>query len=86
MTLRRSRFYAVGYLLNDVVLIVLWSLASREDSTYLSMVITSVAFLFNDSYGFYHWTMMSKKQKSLLEEKKEENPALTNTPNKPSLN
>ena len=86
MTLRRSRFYAVGYLLNDVVLIVLWSLASREDSTYLSMVITSIAFLFNDSYGFYHWTMMSKKQKSLLEEKKEENPALTNTPNKPSLN
>lgn len=61
---RRSRFYAIFYGLNDIVLIVMWSMASYENITYLPMVICFVAFLVTDSYGFINWTIMKKKQKT----------------------
>ena len=60
---RRSRFYAIFYGLNDIVLIVLWIMASYEDITYLPMVICFVAFLIMDTYGFINWSIMNKKQK-----------------------
>ncbi len=59
----RSPFYAVGYAANDVVLIVLWALASIENIAYLPMIACFVAFLFNDGYGFYQWQKMKKRQK-----------------------
>ena len=39
LTFRRSALYAIGYAANDVVLIVLWILATLSDLTYLSVVI-----------------------------------------------
>lgn len=62
LTFLRSRFYALGYVLNDIVLIVLWIMATIENFTYLPMVICFVAFLVNDFYGFINWTRMLKKQ------------------------
>ena len=62
LTARRSRFYAIGYGLNDIVLIILWSLASKENTVYLPMVICFVSFLVLDFYGFVNWSRMSKKQ------------------------
>lgn len=64
LTARRSRFYAIGYGLNDIVLIIMWSVASYEDLTYLPMVICFIAFLVTDSYGFINWSIMNKKQKA----------------------
>lgn len=64
LTARRSRFYAVCYGLNDIVLIVLWALASSKDLTYLPMVICFGAFFVLDIYGFVNWTRMEKKQKT----------------------
>ena len=64
VTVRRICFYAVFYGLNDIVLIVLWALASIKDLTYLPMVICFVAFLVLDIYGFINWTRMEKKQKT----------------------
>ena len=64
LTARRSRFYAVCYAVNDVVLIVLWSMASYENLTYLPMVICFVSFLANDLYGFINWSRMTKKQQN----------------------
>lgn len=64
LTARRNRFYAVGYALNDVVLIIMWSLASRENTTYLPMAICFAAFLINDIYGFINWSIMHKRQKA----------------------
>lgn len=52
---RRSPYYAVFYLLNDVVLIVLWSLAVAAGENVLPNVVCFVIFLFNDSYGLYNW-------------------------------
>ncbi len=58
----RSFYYPLAYAANDVVLIVLWVLASIEDIRYLSVVICFVAFLINDFYAFYNWCRMAKKQ------------------------
>ena len=63
LTARRSRFYAIFYALNDVVLIVMWSMASLESLSYLPMVICFTAFLIADGYGFINWSIMNKKQK-----------------------
>lgn len=59
---RRSRFYAVFYALNDIVLITLWSMASSEDIMYLPMVVCFSAFLIMDIYGFVNWGRIRKRQ------------------------
>lgn len=62
LTFRRSPLYALAYAANDIVLIVLWALASAEDITYISVVICFVTFLVNDVYGFVSWSRMRKRQ------------------------
>lgn len=62
LTFRRSSYYAIGYAANDIVLIVLWILASTENITYLSVVVCFVAFFANDIYGFLSWKRMEKRQ------------------------
>lgn len=62
LTFRRSAFFALAYAANDVVLIVLWILASITDISYLSVVICFVVFLVNDSYSFFNWLRMQKRQ------------------------
>ena len=59
---RRSPYYALAYAANDVVLIVLWVIATVEELSYLSMVACFVMFLFNDLYGFFNWLRVRKKQ------------------------
>lgn len=63
LTFRRSSFFALAYAANDVVLIVLWVLASLEDPRYISVVVCFSAFLINDLYGFINWQKMKKAQK-----------------------
>ncbi len=62
LTFRRSPYYALVYALNDIVLIVLWIMASFYDISYVSVVICFAAFLANDLYGFYCWMKMEKRQ------------------------
>lgn len=62
LTARRSPFFALAYAANDLVLIVLWTLASITDVRYLSVVFCFVAFLFNDLYTFFSWQRMKKRQ------------------------
>ncbi len=59
----RSRFYALAYAANDVVLIVLWVYSSFASLAYLPMVVCFVAFLFNDLYAFYNWKRIQTRQK-----------------------
>lgn len=66
LTSRRCRFYAVCYSLNDVVLIIMWILASIENISYLPMVICFVSFLALDGYGFINWSRMQKRQKEAV--------------------
>lgn len=62
LTFRRSSFYALAYAANDVVLIVLWCLASVTDTRYLSVVVCFAAFLVSDLYGFASWRRMQRRQ------------------------
>ena len=62
LTFMRSPYFALVYSLNDVILIVLWGLASLETVSYLPMVACFVMFLFNDFYGFLSWKKMQKRQ------------------------
>ena len=59
----RNPFYAVAYAANDIVLIILWGLASFESISYLPMVLCFLMFLANDLYGFYNWKKMRKEQR-----------------------
>lgn len=62
LTFRRSSYFTIAYAVNDLVLIVLWGLASIEDLSYLSVVVCFITFLVNDLYGFYNWRKMAKRQ------------------------
>lgn len=64
LTMHRSPYYAIAYSLNDIVLIVLWVLATLEDPVYYSMILCFGIFLVNDLYGFYSWRRMRKRQES----------------------
>lgn len=63
LTFRRSPYFALAYAANDVVLIVLWVLATIEDMHYASVVVCFVAFLVNDIYGYINWQNMKARQK-----------------------
>lgn len=62
LTFRRSPYYAIGYAANDIVLIVLWTMASVENRAYLSVVVCFAAFFVNDVYGFLCWRKMERRQ------------------------
>lgn len=62
LTFRRSPYFALAYASNDIILIILWILASIYYIRYLSVVVCFVAFLFNDIYGFVSWRKMEKRQ------------------------
>ena len=62
LTFRRSPYFSLIYAMNDMVLIVLWSIASLSDSKYISVVICFLLFMVCDIYGFINWKKMEKYQ------------------------
>ena len=62
LTFRRSPYFAIGYAANDIVLIVLWTLAFLEDISYASVIVCFIAFLVNDIYGFLNWRKIERRQ------------------------
>ena len=63
LTFRRSPFFAAGYAANDIVLIILWVLAARDNSGYISVAVCFAAFLVNDLYGLISWQKIEKRQR-----------------------
>ena len=55
LTMLRSSFYALGYAMNDIVLIVLWVLASLKNPAYIPVAVNFAIFFLNDLYGFVSW-------------------------------
>ena len=55
LTMLRTSYYALGYALNDIVLIVLWLLASIENPAYIPVAVNFAIFFLNDMYGFISW-------------------------------
>ncbi|MBP3415137.1 MAG: nicotinamide mononucleotide transporter [Clostridia bacterium] len=63
LTMMRSPYYGLAYGANDIVLIILWVIASIDDISYLPMVVCFFMFLLNDVYGFYNWRRIMKRQR-----------------------
>ncbi len=66
LTFRRSPYFSMAYALNDMVLILLWVLASMENIKYISVTVCFTAFLLNDIYAYVSWKRMEKRQKSTV--------------------
>lgn len=62
LTFRRSPYFAIAYASNDIVLIILWLLASLYDVRYISVVVCFAAFFANDIYGYISWQKMRIRQ------------------------
>lgn len=62
LTFRRSPYFALAYAANDIVLIVLWVMASLCDARYISVVVCFAAFFVNDIYGYISWQRMKTRQ------------------------
>ena len=67
LTFRRSAYFSLAYALNDIVLIVLWSLAAKTDLSYISVIICFAMFLVNDIYAFISWLKMKDRQSASLQ-------------------
>lgn len=65
LTYKRSPYYALAYMANDIILIILWVLATVKDPSYVSVIICFIVFLINDIYGFVSWKKMQIKQKAV---------------------
>lgn len=64
LTWRRSKYFSLAYACNDIVLIVLWIIASMDSSRYVSVIICFIAFLANDIYAFINFSKLALSQKS----------------------
>lgn len=62
LTMFRSSYYAVWYAANDIVLIILWVLASLKDPAYIPVVVNFSIFFMNDMYGFMSWKQRELEQ------------------------
>ena len=65
LMLRRNKYYALAFLADDIVSIVMWSLVIASIGiSYLPTLICFCVYLINDVYGFIHWNIEEKKQGS----------------------
>ena len=63
LMLRRSEYYAVCFIANDLILLALWGLrVYRFGIAYLPSIVTFSVFLINDVYGFIAWRKRKKSQ------------------------
>lgn len=64
LQIRRSRYSFSFYMINDVILIILWGIpVIKGNLMLLPMVLNPIINFINDSYGFYNWQKLEKKQK-----------------------
>ena len=64
LQIRRSRFSFYFYIINDLILIVLWGIpVILGNLLVLPMVFNPIINLINDSYGVYNWKRLEEKQR-----------------------
>ena len=62
LTMLRSSYYAVWYAANDIVLIILWVLASMKNPAYIPVIVNFGIFFINDMYGYISWKRRERIQ------------------------
>lgn len=56
LIVRRSKYSFIFYILNDIILLILWGLpVFNGDLLLIPMVIEPIVLLVNDSYGWKNW-------------------------------
>jgi nicotinamide mononucleotide transporter PnuC len=82
----RSPYYALGYVANDVVLMVLWFMQVLSDPSYLPVLACFTVFLANDLYGFISWRRRQREQEedSILQNDQEKDSNFQNEQEKDS--
>ena len=65
LTFRRSPLFALAYASNDIILIILWVMASAYDIRYISVVVCFISFFVNDIYGYLNWQKMKNRQSEM---------------------
>ena len=64
LQIRRSRFSFSFYMINDVILMVLWGIpVISGNMILLPMVCNPIINFINDGYGFYNWKKLEKEQR-----------------------
>ena len=64
LMLRRCKYYALGFVANDIILIVMWALVVKNSGLgYLPTLISFAIFLINDIYGFVRWSIEQRRNK-----------------------
>lgn len=70
LSYRRSRYYAVAFLVADIVRVSLWCISIFSGSAmYLPTVLCFVMFIVSDIYGLVHWRKEENRQSSKVIEK-----------------
>ena len=66
LMLRRCEFFSILFILNDIVLIVLWAMKLASAGTeVLPSVIAFSMFLINDAYCFISWQKIKRRQRKI---------------------
>ena len=64
LTARRSEYGFVGFIINDIILITLWSIpVIGRNTNLIPVLLCPVLLLINDIYGVYNWRRIKNKQK-----------------------
>lgn len=64
LQIRRSRFSFYFYIINDLILFLLWGIpVIHGNLLILPMVFNPIINLINDSYGVYNWKRLEKEQR-----------------------
>lgn len=60
---RRSKYSFVFYIINDIILLILWGIpVIAGDLLLITMVIHPLALLINDIYALFSWKKLEKEQ------------------------
>lgn len=66
---RRSSSGLYFYILNDIILITLWSFVIYGGKTeYLTIILTPILLIVSDIYGIYNWKRIEKSQSNIENE------------------
>jgi len=64
LAILRSSYFGLFYSMNDLVLIILWTIAVIESPSYIPVLVNFIIFFINDVYGFVSW----KRREAFTEE------------------
>ena len=65
LTARRCEHGFIGFIINDLILIVLWGIpVINGELNIVPVVLCPVLLLINDIYGVYNWKRIKNKQKN----------------------